>query len=120
MTPQDICMASVEELNVAYGNGSASPVEVIEAVLNRAEMLDPVLNAFCVIDPEMARMSARNSEERWGKKAPLSLLDGIPISVKDLSVAQGWPPRPGSMAINENEPCESVAPPRAWCCTAGG
>lgn len=119
MTRQDICLASVEELNVAYGNGSTSPVEVIEAVLDRAEMLDPILNAFCVIDPEMARMSARNSEERWNKKAPLSLLDGIPISVKDLSVTKGWPTRRGSMAISENGPWEIDAPSVARCREAG-
>lgn len=119
MTRQDICLASVEELNVAYGNGSTSPVEAIEAVLDHVEMLDPILNAFCVIDPETARMSARNSEERWNKKAPLSLLDGIPISVKDLSVTKGWPTRRGSMAISENGPWEIDAPSVARCREAG-
>jgi aspartyl-tRNA(Asn)/glutamyl-tRNA(Gln) amidotransferase subunit A len=119
MTHQDICMASVEELHAAYSGGRISPVEVIEAVLNRAETLNPVLNAFCIIDPEAARSAARDSEARWKKKASLSLLDGIPISVKDLSVTKGWPTRRGSLAISEKGRWDIDAPSVARCREAG-
>ena len=42
-----------------------SPVEVHDAVQAVIERAEPVLNAFCQRDPEVARKAAAASEQRW-------------------------------------------------------
>ncbi|RYZ09034.1 MAG: amidase, partial [Comamonadaceae bacterium] len=56
---------SADELLAHYRARTLSPVEVTQAVLARAERSQPVLNAFCVLDPEAALAGARASEARW-------------------------------------------------------
>src|SRR4249920_343842 len=62
-----------------YRTGQASPVEATQSVLARVNELEPTLNAFCVVDADAALASARASETRWTKGAPLDLVDGIPV-----------------------------------------
>lgn len=98
------------ELLQAYRTGALSPVEATEATLRRAEALQPSLNAFCLLDPESALAQARASEARWRKGAPLGLLDGVPVSIKDIILTKGWPTLRGSKAINPNQPWDEDGP----------
>ena len=79
------------ELADLYRKGELSPVEVVDAVLDRLDALEPKLNAFQLIDEKVARESAKASEERWNKGSPIGPLDGIPISIKDIILTKGWP-----------------------------
>ncbi|MCA3712146.1 MAG: amidase, partial [Phenylobacterium sp.] len=88
---QDLTRASASELSGLYGARKASPVEVLEAVLDKAARLNPVLNALPLIDAEEARAQARASEARWAKGEPLSPIDGVPVSIKELIKVKGWP-----------------------------
>lgn len=83
----------------AYRVRRVSPVEVLQAVLNAAESTRATVNAFAVLDHEVSLAAARQSEQRWRSGAPLSVLDGIPISIKDNIYVQGMPTRFGSVAI---------------------
>src|SRR6185437_6636027 len=71
-----------------------------EALLARAETLQPRLNAFCIIDRDGALDSARAAERRWRDGAPLGPLDGVPVTVKDLVLMRGFPTRRGSRMID--------------------
>ena len=53
---------------------------------------------------------ARASEARWQVGAPLSPLDGVPISIKDLILAKGWPTLRGSRAVDMNQTWDDDAP----------
>lgn len=59
-----------------------------EAILARIERLNPVPIAYVTVSAELALEAARASEARWlaGKALPL---DGVPISIKDLTVTKG-------------------------------
>ena len=96
-----------------YQARELSPVEVTHAVLNRIAQLDPIINAFCVVDEESALASARGSEQRWQQGKPLGLVDGIPTTVKDLVLAKGWPTLRGSLTIDPNQPWPDDGPPVA-------
>lgn len=111
------CTAS--ELTALYRSGQASPVEATEAVLARIAQRDPVLNAFCVVDPDGARSSARASEARWQQKRPLDLLDGVPVSIKDLILTRGWPTLRGSRTIDPRQAWDVDAPVTARLREAG-
>lgn len=83
------------ELADAYGRGALSPVEVARDVIDRVEASAP-LNAFLPLAPEPVLAAATQSERRWRAGAPLSVIDGVPASIKDNIWAKGLPTRRGS------------------------
>lgn len=66
-----------------------SPVELTRAVLDRIERLNPVLNAFCTLTPELALDAARRAEAALMRGESLGPIHGLPFSVKDLAVTAG-------------------------------
>jgi aspartyl-tRNA(Asn)/glutamyl-tRNA(Gln) amidotransferase subunit A len=107
------------ELVDLYRSGQASPIEATQAVLARISELDPTLNAFCIVDADGALASARASEARWQKNAPMDLLDGVPVSIKDLILTRGWPTLRGSRTIDPRQPWDVDAPVTARLREAG-
>ncbi|AWZ23686.1 amidase [Rhodococcus pyridinivorans] len=91
------------ELVSAFSSGELSPVEVTRAVLDRIAAHDREINSFCLVDEEKALDQARRSEERWRTGYSKGLLDGVPISIKDVFLTDGWPTLRGSQAIDENQ-----------------
>ena len=111
--------ATATELVELYRSGQASPVEATQAVLARISELDPALNAFCIIDAARALASARESETRWQKNAPMDILDGVPVSIKDLILTRGWPTLRGSRTIDRAQTWDIDAPVTARLREAG-
>jgi aspartyl-tRNA(Asn)/glutamyl-tRNA(Gln) amidotransferase subunit A len=97
---ESIHSLSAEILRERYARGDLSPVEVTEAIIDRAQRLDNDINAFVVIDPEGARQQARAAAERWQRGEPASPLDGIPVSIKDLVAVSGFATRCGSRTVD--------------------
>ncbi|WP_217589963.1 amidase family protein [Burkholderia sp. GbtcB21] len=93
----DLCELTAWELSGLYANGRTSPVDVMKTTLERIQSLDPTLNAFCQVADEVLEL-ARASEARWQRGAPLSQLDGVPVSIKDNIAVAGLPTRYGSRA----------------------
>jgi aspartyl-tRNA(Asn)/glutamyl-tRNA(Gln) amidotransferase subunit A len=73
-----------------YAAGTASPVEAVRACLDRADAMNPVLNALVAIDPDGAERAAAASEARWRAGTPLSPLDGVPVTIKDSLHVEGF------------------------------
>jgi len=96
----DIAYASALDLVELYRTQALSPVEAAAALLDRAEALQPKLNAFCVIDRDGAIPAARAAERRWRDGEPLGPLDGVPVTIKDLVLMRGFPTRRGSRMID--------------------
>src|SRR5947208_13222658 len=67
-----------------------SPVEVLAAVLDRIDKLNPKLNAFVTLTIDQARREARAAERALTRRsAKLGSLHGVPFSVKDLVITKG-------------------------------
>ncbi len=109
----DLCSLSATDLVRGYARKRFSPVEVTRAVLERIEKLNPVLNAFCLVDRKQAMEKAKQSEKRWGKGSPQGLLDGVPVSIKDLLLTRGWPTLRGSKTVDPKGPWNDDAPASA-------
>lgn len=90
------------ELRRLIAARAISPVELTERALARAEASQASLNAFCHLVPEEARSAARRAEEAVMRSAPLGLLHGLPVSVKDLIAVGGQPYASGSRAMASN------------------
>ena len=106
----DLCSLSATDLLRLYRARKASPVEAARAVLARIEKLNPLLNCFCLVDAKSALANAKASEARWRKGEPKGLLDGVPVSIKDLLLTRGWPTLRGSRTINPQGPWNDDAP----------
>jgi aspartyl-tRNA(Asn)/glutamyl-tRNA(Gln) amidotransferase subunit A len=108
----DILSRPADDIVSLYRSKQLSPVDVLAATLDRIERLDHRYNAFVMVDREGALRDARASEERWRRGEPGGLIDGLPVTVKDLVLVRGMPTRRGSRttsaAINEED-----APPVA-------
>ncbi len=70
----------------------------------------PKINAFCFEDRNRSFADAQASEARWQAGAPLSPLDGVPISIKDLILTQGWPTLRGSRTVDASQAWADDAP----------
>jgi len=109
----DLCNMSATALTNAYERKTVSPVDVVEAVLERAEKLNPTINAIYYIDADGAREQARASEARWQAGKPSGLLDGVPVSIKDSIAVRGIPMLRGMEAYRGSPAPEADAPPTA-------
>ncbi|MEJ0093243.1 MAG: amidase [Methylocella sp.] len=93
-----LCRLTAEELREAFASGSLSPVDVASAALDRAEAIQQRFNAFTYIDRDAALQAARASEKRWRSGSPLSSVDGVTATIKDIVWVEGWPVRYGSLS----------------------
>lgn len=70
----------------AYRNGETTPLEVAEKVLAAIETSkrsSPDLKLFIAVYRDDVLAQAKASTERYKQNKPLSLLDGVPVAVKD-------------------------------------
>ncbi|MGH8689809.1 MAG: amidase family protein, partial [Burkholderiales bacterium] len=108
----DLCNFTATELVEAFRKRTLSPVEVTTAVLERIEALNPVVNAFNLVS-DRAVDDAKASEARWRVGQPRGLLDGVPVSIKDIILTQGWPTLRGSKTVDPKGPWHDDAPATA-------
>src|SRR5262245_6255808 len=108
----DPCSFSAVQLLEKYVRRELSPVEVTKAVLARIGSLNPKLNAFCFLN-ENALEEAKAAEASWMDGQTKGLLDGVPVSIKDLLLIKGWPTLRGSKTIDPKGPWNDDAPATA-------
>ncbi len=100
MNETDVCFMSAADLVASYQAKTLSPVEVTQAVLARIERLNPVLNAFVLVDGEGALASARAAEKAYASASAASLA-GVPLSIKDLTETRGMRTTKGSIVLKD-------------------
>lgn len=113
-----LCLMTGAELARAYASARLSPVEAARQTLARAETVNEALNAFTFIDHEGALAAAQASEARWKAGAPLSPMDGVPATLKDIVGIKGWTVSYGS-AVTPRAPGAEDAPSVARLRAAG-
>ncbi len=108
MLADDLAFMSATDLAAAIRARHVSPVEVIGAVLDRIESLNPRLNAYCTLTAEGALREARAAEASVMRGDPLGPLHGVPVSVKDLVITKGVRTTFGSRIHEKNVPDEDA------------
>jgi aspartyl-tRNA(Asn)/glutamyl-tRNA(Gln) amidotransferase subunit A len=96
MSGDEVCWLSALELRDGYRRRELSPVEVVDATLDRIDRLNPTLTAYVTVTADLARQQARRAERAYasGTAAPLA---GVPISIKDLTPTKGIRTTRGSL-----------------------
>lgn len=108
MSGTDPALMSAETLLAHYARGRLSPVEALQAVIERVARHNPAINAFAAMNPR-ALQAAGESAGRWRAGRPLGALDGVPCTVKDLVDLAGLPTRRGSRTTSP-DPAPDDAP----------
>ncbi|WP_030669655.1 amidase [Streptomyces cellulosae] len=93
-----------------YRKGDFSPVEATRAALDRAAEIQPEVNAFVRLTADDALARARESADRWRVGEPAGLVDGVPVTVKDILLQRGTPTLKGSRTISEQGRWDEDAP----------
>ena len=104
----DLTRLPASELREQIAAKKISPVELTDAVLARADKLQPVLNCFITLVPDQARAAARAAEDSVMQGEPLGLLHGIPFAAKDLVNTAGVRTTFGSLLYENNVPKEDA------------
>jgi aspartyl-tRNA(Asn)/glutamyl-tRNA(Gln) amidotransferase subunit A len=89
MTRIDPVRATVAELSRAYGEGVLSPVDVVDALLERIRKRDSALHAFIAVYEADARLAAEAAHKAIRARHRVGPLHGVPIALKDLVDLEG-------------------------------
>jgi aspartyl-tRNA(Asn)/glutamyl-tRNA(Gln) amidotransferase subunit A len=101
---EELCFWPATRLRAAIARREVSPVEVVQAVLQRAERLQGRLNCFVTICGAEALREARAAESAVMRGEPLGLLHGVPYACKDLVDTRGVRTTLGSRLYAANVP----------------
>ena len=110
MNDHDLAYASIEHLGTLFRKRKLSPVELTKFMLARIERLNPQLNAFLTVTPELALIGARRAErEIFAPRGSRGRRDrgplhGIPISFKDNIYTAGVRTTAGSKILRDFVP----------------
>ncbi len=101
MSDLELCYLPASEALARFEAKSLSPVELMQAVIARAEAVQPAINAFTYTHYDEAMSAAREAEARYAKGAPQGALDGLPVAIKDESFIAGKPTSNGSLIMKD-------------------
>ena len=108
MSPQSIIALSSAELARAIRAGKVTSLAAMEAVLARAESVQPRLNCFIRIDREEALAAARLADAELKRGLVRGPLHGVPMAHKDMYYREGVPSSCGSK-IKHDMPAPATA-----------
>ena len=103
LSAQQLCALTATEAVAAFKTGALSPVTLMEAVLARADALNPVLNAFTEVHPARALDQARAAQAAYENGTPRPL-EGIPVAIKDFHPVAGERTTFGSKVFADHRP----------------
>jgi aspartyl-tRNA(Asn)/glutamyl-tRNA(Gln) amidotransferase subunit A len=89
MSRLDPVWATAAELSAAYTERTLSPVDAVEALLERIRKRDAVLHAYIAVHEADARLAAEAADKAIRSGHRVGPLHGVPIALKDLVDMQG-------------------------------
>ncbi|KRB58554.1 amidase [Rhizobium sp. Root708] len=82
---------TINELRRRFAEKSLSPLEYWLALEKHIDRWEPTICALYAFDRDAARRQAEASTDRWWRGATLGVLDGIPVTLKELIATKGQP-----------------------------
>jgi len=90
MSDLELCYLSASEALGRFKARQLSPVELMRAVIARAEKVEPKINAFPIKHYERALDQAKAAEAKYMKSdGRLRPLEGLPVAIKDEAFIKG-------------------------------
>ncbi len=111
-------LLQISEMAKGYRNGTFTPSEVVEDVLQRIEKLEPKLRAFDLVLANQARQAADAATKAIKCGHIIGPFHGIPFALKDLIDVEGYVTAGGTMVYADRVAVSSA--PLARRLLAGG
>lgn len=100
-------LSSALSVAAAIKSREVSPLEVLDACLERVDAVNERVNAVIWRDDEQARQAARAATDAVLRGEDLPPFHGVPIPIKDLTPVAGWPTTFGSRGAPAGPSAES-------------
>ena len=124
MTDEGFRGTTVEQVAAEVATREVGAREQVERALAAIERLDATVHAFVAVDPERALADATEIDRRIAAGEAVGPLAGVPLAVKDVEDAIGFPTSQGSAlhagAAPATQDSEHVARLRAAGCVVVG
>ena len=101
---EDLHFLTIAEASNLIETKKLSPVEYVDALLERIEALNPVLDAFLLITGDQARDEAKKAEADITAGHYKGPLHGIPFALKDIYETEGIRTTAHSKILIDNVP----------------
>ena len=95
---------SFHDVTEQFRRGSDTPRDYLERCLDTIGTREPTVQAYVSLNEDGARAAADASSDRWRAGQPLSAIDGMPVSIKDLLETRDMPTQMGCEAYAGNFP----------------
>jgi len=79
----ELCDYTATQLSTMLKNGEVSSKEITDSVFQRIDQQEKNINAYISVFREKALLQAKAADKKFSKKKQPSLLNGIPIALKD-------------------------------------
>jgi Asp-tRNA(Asn)/Glu-tRNA(Gln) amidotransferase A subunit family amidase len=89
-------MRPYDRARAVFPTGRDAPNDYLERCLATIGELEPQVGAFVHLNEKDAREAAARSAARWRDLSPLSLIDGMPVGIKDIVETIDMPTEMGS------------------------
>lgn len=120
MSDLDVCYLPATEALARFRAKKLSPVELLKAMIARAEKVQKKYRPFTYTHFDEALDGARKAEAKYMKSgARLGALEGLPIAIKDESYIKGKPTSFGSLIHKDFVP-DTTSPNNERILKAGG
>ncbi len=118
MNDSALAQLGTRDLLAGYQTLAFTPRDVALSLITQIEAWEPTIQALYAYDADLLIAAAEESTQRWLNNAPHGLLDGVPVTLKELIATRGTPTPLGS-AATELIPAAEDAPPAARMREAG-
>ena len=102
MSDLDLIYLPAHEALRRFKARELSPVELMEATIERAESLKSSVNALTYTHFDEAMDKARKAEAKYARGARTGVLEGLPVGIKDESEIKGKPTSSGSLILKDH------------------
>lgn len=108
MSDSELGFLSIADASARFAQRSLSPVDLVSALVARAERLDPQLNAYLLPCFDQAMDAAREAEREMAANGPRTALHGIPFGLKDIIDTAGIRTTCHSKILADNVPTKDA------------
>src|SRR5690606_36600088 len=97
----DLCYLPASEALARFQARTLSAVELMDAVIARAEATEPAINAITYRYFDEAMEAARRAEAKYARGGRARALEGLPVAIKDESYIKGKPTSNASLILKD-------------------
>lgn len=109
MKHSDLHYMSIAEVGALIRDRELSPVEYVKTLIERADALNPLLDAYVLATPDVALRQAEKAEEEIAAGNHRGPLHGIPFALKDIYDTAGIRTTAHSRQLLDNIPKHDAA-----------